>query len=68
MIKGTSRTLPEAARINKYDLSRLTKAQDDYYWKSRENKDICGNNQLHLIFELDDLDLRHKYLKLLIDE
>ena len=68
MIKGSSRSLPEAQRMNKYDYSKLSSVQLEYYWKSRENKDICGNNQLHLIFELDDLELRHKYLSLLIDE
>jgi len=40
----------------------------DYYWKSRENKDFCGNNQLHIVFEIDDLALRHQFLTLLIEE
>ena len=42
----------------------------DYYWKSRQNKDDAGNNSCHLVFATidKDVDLRFKFLKLLIEE
>ena len=40
----------------------------NYYWKSREGKDSFSNNTCHLCFKIDDLDLKYKMLKLLIDE
>jgi hypothetical protein len=39
----------------------------DYWWKSRQNKDINGNNTCHLLFSVvDDEVLRYKILRLLV--
>lgn len=31
-------------------------------------KDMCGNNTMHIVFEINDLDLRYKMVELLLEE
>jgi hypothetical protein len=41
----------------------------DYFWKSRQSKDLVGNNTCHIVFSMiDDETLRFKFLKLLCEE
>lgn len=40
----------------------------NYYWKSRQSKDSCGNNTLHQCYEIPDVTFRRKFLKLLLKE
>lgn len=40
----------------------------NYYWKSRQSKDACGNNTLHHCYEIPDIKLRRKFLLLLLRE
>ncbi len=44
------------------------KKNENYFWKSRKKKDICGNNTMHFAFEIIDLDLRYKIVELLLEE
>ena len=41
---------------------------EEYFWKSRANKDKTGNNTCHLAFEINNLKWRYKFLKVLIEE
>jgi hypothetical protein len=40
----------------------------EYYWKSRANKDRSGNNPCHYAFQISEISLRYKVIKLLIEE
>lgn len=40
----------------------------NYYWKSRQSKDNCGNNTLHHCYEIPDVTFRRKFLLLLLKE
>lgn len=31
-------------------------------------KDLCGNNTMHIVFEINDLDLRYKMVEILLEE
>ena len=47
-----------------YDVPTEFKSQ---YWNSRRNRDIKGNNCLHYVFQIEDAEIRYKFLDLLLD-
>ena len=73
LVKNTSKDYEKLAKEDpekklKYDLKNLKKAADkDYWWKSRWCKDKYGNNTLHFVFEIPEVQKRNQYLKLLMD-
>ena len=67
LAEGTGVESPNQEK-NKYEMKSLTEKDIVYYEKSRQNKDLSGNNTLHFVFEIEDLEKRYKILQLLIDE
>jgi ERCC4-related helicase len=70
LIKDTREGLNEGRKKKDEIVKYIFKNKNDekYYWKSRKKKDIFGNNSMHLAFNIEDEELKYKFINLLIDE
>lgn len=64
LIKGTNEN--SSKKINKYNFVDPQDMQN--FIVRRQQKDDCGNNSMHYAFEISDIKMRYKIVKLLIDE
>ena len=64
LIKGTNENSKHI--IEKYQF--FDESLKKEFKKKRKQKDDVGNNSMHYAFEISNLEMRYKFLKLLIDE
>ena len=69
-IKDTNREVLTTMdqKDKRYSMKECKWNDIDYFWKSRENKDEFGNNVMHAVFLIEDVELRNKFITLLLNE
>ena len=72
LVENTNRNIVDDKtsedHVVRYVIEGSTAKKEKKYWKSRRGKDDYGNNTMHYVFMIRDVQMRNDILKLFIKE